>query len=108
MESSEPGRLPVAELRKCHFYSLLILDDTRPIILAVITKQNVNSLLESERETCGEMDGGEREQEGRKEGMETIICHSNVPKQTLVQVKASCCSSHVTTVDAQFRVSLMV
>lgn len=55
--SEEPERLPVVQLRKCHFYSLLILDDARPIILAVITKQNVNSLLESERERHEKGDG---------------------------------------------------
>lgn len=38
---------------------LLILDDARPIILAVITKQNVNSLLERERE---------RERHGKGDG----------------------------------------
>lgn len=59
MELSEPGCLPVVEVRKCHFYLLLILDDTRPIILAVITKQNVNSLLERERH--GKGDGWRRE-----------------------------------------------
>lgn len=69
MEVSEPGCLPVVEFRKCHFYSLLILDDARPIILAVITKQNVNSLLERERETWEGrwMYGRVREQGGRTE-----------------------------------------
>lgn len=67
---SEPGCLPVVEVRKCHFYLLLIPDDTRPIIPAVITKQNVNSLLVGERH--GKRDGwrreGAREEEKRREG----------------------------------------
>lgn len=65
MELSEPGCLPVVEVRKCHFYLLLIPDDTRPIILAVITKQNVNSLLERERH--GKRDGWRRMKRGKKE-----------------------------------------
>lgn len=39
---------------------MLILDDTRPISLAAITKQNVNSLLERERH--GKRDGWRREE----------------------------------------------
>lgn len=48
LELSESGFLPVGEVRMCHFHLLFIPDDTRSIIRAVITKQNVNSLLEGE------------------------------------------------------------
>lgn len=49
LELSESGFLPVGEVRICHFHLLFIPDDTRSIIRAVITKQNVNSLLEGEK-----------------------------------------------------------
>ena len=65
MELSELACLPVVEVRKCQFYSLLIPDDTRPIILGVITKQNVNSLLERERH--GKRDGWKSEATRGKE-----------------------------------------
>lgn len=84
---SEPGCLPVLEVRECHFYLLLILDNTRPIILAVITKQNVNSLLEREREVNGE----EREQEGRrkKRGKEEAM-HRNYNTDFHSQIQLTC------------------
>lgn len=73
------------EFRKCHFYSLLILDDARPIILAVITKQNVNSLLEREREKERDMgremdvwksEGARWEDRGKEETINRNLQHT--------------------------------